>query len=114
MAQPRRIVRGEQFLEAARTFFPTGGSVDGRPSFELFETRILRITERRMSQTFEDLPEAVEGTGIRFVMTHAVPYFPAMVIYGMLLVAGGDEFVELIDIVLDEDYFDIIENDPDS
>jgi hypothetical protein len=50
----------------------------------------------------------------RFVMTHAVPYFPAMVIYGMLLVAGGDEFVELIDIVLDEDYFDIIENDPDS
>ena len=35
MAQPRRIVRGEQFLEAARTFFPTGGSVPKQTVFDL-------------------------------------------------------------------------------
>ena len=66
-----------------------------------------------MSEHFEDLPEAVEGTGIRFVMTHAVPYFPALVIYGML-VADGEEIIELVDVVIDEDYFDTVDGDPDS
>ena len=113
MAPARRVRRGEQFLTAAQEFFPSGGSAEGQASFELFEQRVLRIIERRMAQTFDDLPEAVEGTGIRFAMTHALPYIPALVIYGMLVVDDGEELIELVDIVIDDDYFDAIESDPD-
>ena len=42
-----------------------------------------------------------------------VPYFPALVIYGMLVAIGKHEVIELVDVVIDEDYFDTIENDPD-
>jgi hypothetical protein len=113
VAPARRIRRGEQFGDAARVLFPPGGSAEGKPSFELFEARVLRIVERRMAETFEDLPEAVEGTGIRFAMTHALPYIPALVIYGMLVVDDGEEMIELVDIVIDDEYFDAIESDPD-
>lgn len=113
MSPTRRIRRGTAFLRAAHASFPPGGSAEGHPSFELFEERVLHVVEQRMSTTFEDLPEAVEGTGIRFVMTHALPYFPALVIFGMLLVDDGEELIELVDVVIDDDYFDTIESDPD-
>jgi len=108
----RSVRRGEHFLLAATALFPPGGSADGRPSFELFEERVLEIVERRMAETFEDLLEAVEGTEIRFAMTHALPYFPALVVYGMLVVDQGEELIELVDIVIDDEYFDAIESDP--
>ncbi len=68
-----------------------GGSSDGRPSFE----------------QFEDQPEAVEGTAIRFAVTHQLPVFPAMVMFGCL---GTDDSVELLDVIVDEDYFSRPEN----
>lgn len=42
-------------------------------------------------------------------MTHAVPYFPALVIYGVLLT---DDAVALIDLEVDEEYWDLIAGDP--
>jgi len=48
--------------------------------------------------------------GIRFVMTHAVPVFPAMVFFAAL---GTDGSVDLLDVVIDEDYFEMLEGDPD-
>ena len=91
--------------------YPPGGSPDGRPSFELFERLILRGVELQFSLQFDDLPVALqEVPSIRHVMTHAVPYFPALVIYGILLTDGA---VELLDLEVDEDYWDLIANDPD-
>lgn len=113
MSPTRRVRRGTAFLEAAHAAFPPGDSAEGQPSFEMFEERVLHIAEQRMATTFEDLPEAVDGTGIRFVMTHALPYFPALVIYGMLVLDDGEELIELVDLVVDDDYFDSIESDPD-
>lgn len=42
-------------------------------------------------------------------MTHGVPIFPAMVIYGCL---GTDDSVELLDVIVDDEYFDVINDDP--
>lgn len=83
------------------------GSPDGRPSFELFAEGILRAVEELFSRDFEGQPEAFAG--IRFAMTHAVPVFPALVIYAAL---ADDNTVELWSITVDEDYFDLLDDDP--
>jgi hypothetical protein len=103
------VVRSEGFLRRAQALYPPGGSTDGRPSFELFEQRPLRAVEEVFARRFDEQPEAVEGTGIRFAMTHGLPFFPALVIYACL---GTDDAVELLDVVVDEDYFDLIGDDP--
>jgi len=108
---PRPVQHSAEFLAKARTLFPPGGSAEGRASFELFERLILRAAELQFSRQFDDLPLALgEVPAIRFVMTHAVPYFPALVIYGILL---SDGIVETIDLEVDEEYWDLIGNDPD-
>ena len=84
--------------------------MDGRPSFELFEQLILRGAELQFALQFDDLPVALlEVPTIRHVMTHAVPSFPALIIYGILLTDGA---VELVDLDIDEEYWDLIGNDP--
>jgi hypothetical protein len=109
---PRREVRhSEQFLAKARSLFPPGGSATGRASFELFEQLVLRAAEYQFSRQFDDLPIALpEVPAIRHVMTHAVPFFPALVIYAMLLTDGT---IETLDLDVDEDYWDQIADDPE-
>ena len=103
----RRVRRTTHFLDEAQGLFPLGGSPDGRPSFELFADRILRAVEELFARDFEGQPEAFAG--IRFAMTHAVPVFPALVIYAVL---ADDDTVELLSITIDDDYFDLIDDDP--
>jgi hypothetical protein len=106
----REVRRSAQFLAHARQLYPPGGSPDGRPPFELFEERILRAAELQFALDFEDLPVAIEEVpAIRHVMTHAVPYFPALVIYAILL---SDDAVEILDLDVDETYWDLIGDDP--
>jgi len=50
--------------------------------------------------------EAVAG--VRFVMTHGVPFVPACVIYA----AKVGDHVELLDITVDWDYWETIGDDP--
>jgi hypothetical protein len=106
----RRVHRSAGFTERAQLLYPPGGSEDGRASFELFEERPLAAVELLFSRAFDDQPEAIEGTGIRFVCTHDMPFFPAMVFFAVI---GVDDDVELVDVVIDEDYFDLIGDDPD-
>ncbi len=107
----RRTVRSAAFVAKAKALFPPGGSVAGRASYELFEDLVLRGVEQQLARQFDDLPVAVsEVPSIRFVMTHAVPFFPALVVYAILL---SDDTVELIDLDVDEDYWDVVAGDPD-
>jgi hypothetical protein len=107
----RRVRRSTDFLAKARSLFPPGGSTEGRASFELFEQLILRAAELQFSRQFDDLPVAIaEVPGIRHVMTHAVPFFPALILYGILLEDGA---VEIVDIEVDEDYWDLLGGDPE-
>lgn len=69
---------------------------------------MLRAAEEAFSRDFEGQTEAFAG--IRFVMTHAVPVFPALVVYAVL---ADEETVELVSITIDPDYFDLIEDDLD-
>lgn len=94
----RPVRRGRYFLEAARGYFPVGGSSDGRPSFELFEGGPLKGIEELFARSFDELPEPYPG--IRVWTTIEVPFFAPMTFYGMLV----DDTVELVDVVLDEDY----------
>lgn len=106
----RAVRRSPGFLERAQQLYPPGGDPQGRPSFERFEAGPLRAVELAFSRDWERQPEAIEGMGIRFVMTHAVPVFPAMVFFAAL---GTDGSVDLLDVVIDEDYFEMLEGDPD-
>ena len=108
---PRPVRHSAQFLAKARSLFPPGGTETGRASFELFEELVLRAVELQLSRQFDDLPAALpEVEAIRHVMTHAVPFFPPLVIYAILL---SDGTVETLDLDIDEEYWDLIEGDPD-
>ncbi len=111
MPQRGRPVRpSAEFLAKAQALFPPGGSTDGRASFELFERLILRAAELQFSRQFDDLPVPLPEVGaIRHVMTHAVPLFPALILYGILLDDGA---VEILDVEVDDDYWDLIADDP--
>ncbi|MDP9401915.1 MAG: hypothetical protein M3P85_00965 [Actinomycetota bacterium] len=99
-----KVTRSSEFERKARGFFPPGGSPDGKPSFELFEKTVLKAVELAFSRMFDDLPLAKEGLGaIRAVSTQAVPHFPPLVVYGMLVT---DATVDLMDIEVDEDFWD--------
>jgi len=97
------------FLRSARILYPPGGSSDGRPSFELFEAGPLRAVEELFARRFDEQPEAIEGTGIRFAMTHGVPVFPAMVMYACM---GTDDAIEILDVVVDDNWFELLRDDP--
>ena len=109
---PHRQVRhSSQFLAKARSLFPPGGTETGRASFELFEELVLRAVELQLSRQFDDLPPALPGLeAIRHVMTHAVPFFPPLVVYAILL---SDGTVETVDLDIDDEYWDLIDDDPD-
>lgn len=109
MSKRREVRRGARFLAAAKELYPPGGGADGGPSFERFVDGPLKGAETQFALAFDDLPSAIEGIAIKFVVTHGVPIFPAMVIYGMLATDGA---VELVDVTTDPDYFDQISNDP--
>lgn len=103
----RPVIRSELFLQHASELFPLGGSVGGRPSFEMFEAGPLRGVEELFGRAFDDQPEAVPG--IRFAMTAAVPRFAPMVFFAAL---GTDGAVEILDVTHDEDYWDLLDDDP--
>jgi hypothetical protein len=95
----RYVRRSDQFLEIARNLFPPGGSLDGRPSFELFEQGPLEAMEDLCAWAFEEMSEPYPG--IRSWITIGVPIFPPMVFYAVL---DTSDVVDLIDLVLDTDY----------
>ena len=83
----------------------------GQAPYELFEDLVLRGVEQQLARQFDDLPVAVpEVPSIRFVMTHAVPFFPALVVYAILV---AEDTVELVHLEVDEDYWDLLAGDPD-
>lgn len=105
----RRVRRSDAFMDQALAIFPADGSATGRATFALFERHVLAAIEVQFSRQFDDLPIAIDDVpAIRHVMTHNVPLFPALVVYGMLV----NDVVELVAIDIDEDYFDLIDDDP--
>lgn len=106
----RRIVRHSLvFLAQAEAIFPPGGSSDGRASFEMFRDLLLPGVDLQCSAGFDDLPVSEPGVdAVRHVMTHGFPWFPPLVVYGILL--SNDE-IDLIGADVDTEYWRLIGDD---
>ena len=89
---PREVRRSATFLAHAMEEFPPVGSVDGGPSWEMFEAGPLKAIEFAFGHSWEK--NVVTPEGVRIVTTHALPFFPAMSIYALLVSDGSQEWVE--------------------
>ena len=107
----RRVRHSEDFLAIARHHFPPGGSSDGRPSFELFVAHPLAAADELFARSFDELPELAPG--IRALVTIHTPFFSPIAFYAIAVVYGGDEEIEIISMTVDEDYWDLIHEDPE-
>jgi hypothetical protein len=76
----------------------------------MFESGPLVAITKAFGDNFEGNAEAAPG--VRFVMTHSLPFFPAMCVYAIVVMDGPSEWVELLDITVDDDYFKLIDDDP--
>jgi hypothetical protein len=68
----------------------------------------LEAVEELFGRAFDQQPEAAPG--IRFALTHPVPLFPPMAFFAVLLTDGS---VEIIDVIIDDEYWDLVGRDPD-
>jgi hypothetical protein len=107
----RRVTCSQSFLAAAKQLFPEAGTSGGRPSFELFEAGPLQAAKVQFERQFDDLPDP--GVPIKAVMTTHVPLFGPLVFYGVLVRDDvGTEVVEIVDVIIDPDYLDLVGDDP--
>ena len=84
--------------------------MDGRPSFEVFDQGPLRGAETAFALDFEGQREHIEGLGsIRYVKVAPTAFFGPLVISACLL---RDDTVEIVSVIDDEGYWEMIENDP--
>jgi hypothetical protein len=105
----RRNVRlSADFLALAKAYFPEGGSATGTPSFEMFSAGPLDAAMELFGRSFEELPE--EAPGIRAWNTLQTPFFPPIVFYGALV----EDYVELMSLTVDNEYWEQIDADPES
>lgn len=106
----RRVRRSAAFLEQAHRLFPIEGSAEGRPSFELFERGPLRGAETAFALSFEAQRQHIDGVeSIRYVMVAPTSFFGPLVISACLV---SDGWVELVSLIEDEGYWDLVGDDP--
>jgi hypothetical protein len=108
----REVRLTEHFKAQARKEFPPGGSPSGRPSYETFETTALPVAMRAFGHNFESLapggaPEE-SPTNIRYLVTICPPFIGSIMFVGSLVGTS----VELDGLSVDENYWDLIDQDP--
>jgi hypothetical protein len=110
MGRRREVRVSETLVTSARQFFPVGGSPDGRPSYELFESRPLAAARELFARWFDESPEAEPGTGIKVWITIDLPFFLPSRFYALLV----EDYVEIIDVTIEDpqDYWAMVYNDP--
>jgi hypothetical protein len=101
-----RVSPGVEATIAAR--FPTERSADGDPSVHDFLTGPYAAAHLAFERGFDRLHEAA-GPAVRFVITAPTPAFPPMVFCGVLL---HDDSVEVAGFEIDDDYWDMVGDDP--
>lgn len=106
-ANRREIRHSPGFLNTAKEHFPVGGSSDGNPSFELFSRGPLAAASDLFSRSFEELFEIVPG--IRALDTLHTPFFPPITFYAALV----DGYIEILSLSVDDEYWDLLDGDPD-
>ncbi len=100
------VAIGDELLGQARLRYPPGGSVDGTPSFELFESGPLAAAAEYFSRQYENAPEA--AAGVRFYVTVGT-FFPVMAFYA----ARVADAIAIISFTVEDNYWEMIEGDPE-
>ncbi|HVC71379.1 MAG TPA: hypothetical protein VNC61_14080 [Acidimicrobiales bacterium] len=101
-----RVTVSDELLGEARRRYPPGGSADGTPRFELFESGPLAGAVAYFERQYDNSPEA--AAGVHFYTTVGT-FFPAMAFYA----ARVGDHVEIISFTVDDDYWGLIEDDPE-
>jgi hypothetical protein len=97
-------------MREALELFPSDGSPDGTPSFELFERGPLLGAETAFALDFHAQREAVPGvSGLRLVVIAPTPLFGPVVIWACVTT---DDAVELLSITHDPEYWELVGDDP--
>jgi hypothetical protein len=102
-----RVFAAPQLLAHARREFPSGGSADGTPSYELFCSGPLQAATWVCERGFGSTPEAIEGTGLRSVIQFS-KFFGPLVFFAR---ETGDT-IELVDFARDPNFWEDIARDP--
>ncbi|MGH9189870.1 MAG: hypothetical protein ACRD0Q_07550 [Acidimicrobiales bacterium] len=104
----RRVEVSDLLKESAQRLFPHGGGASG-PSYEMFEIGPLAAARLFFALRFDHAPEVIAG--IKVWVTIDLPLFPPMAFYA----AAVGDYIELLDVTVEDpqDYWSMIENDPD-
>ena len=109
----RRADPSPALLRHARAIWPESGERPDVTDFELGPlSAALFICERRFDELLPESP----GSPVRLVVIPASGLFPVVVFYAMALASepGGSPRVELLDFTVDDGYWDVIDDDPES
>ena len=97
----RQVSVAPRLLEKASADFPSGGSVDGAPTFEIFVRGPLEAA-KFFARAFDGAPIPIPGVdSIRFWDTLST-FFGPLVFYALLV---SDDRVEVIDYLSHPDYW---------
>lgn len=105
---PEPVAVAGELLGKARQRFPPGGSVDGTPSFELFEHGPLQAAIELFGRRFDEAPTVEAGVdSLRWVSTMSALFGP-MVFFALRTI----DHIEIVDYVEDEGYWDLDDDPP--
>lgn len=103
-----RVIYTDELLAKAKDRFPVGGSPDGRASYELFREGPLEAAALQYGRELDALP--VES-GFHIAQTVPTPLFEPVAFYASLLEHDGVVTIEIVDFEIDDDYWELVEND---
>ena len=109
MSPPLEVSVSSDLLEKAHAAFPTGGSVDGLPSFELFTRGPLDAAKQFFARQFDIAPIPEPGAPSIRQWGTVSNIFGPLVFFALRTQAGA----EIMDYLHDPDYWQLIADDPD-
>ena len=98
MSRAERVKVSDEALAKARDCYPVDGSASGTPT----------MAREYFGRFFEEALTESPGSPIRYYMTVST-FFPVLGFYAARV--GG--CIEILDFIVDEDYEDLVEDDPD-
>lgn len=107
MAPRERVEVGPNLVAKAGNLYPVA-SAEGRPTLTLFERGPLAAAREYFSRCFDAALVESPGSPIRYYQTVST-FFPVL---GFFAIRVADH-IEITDFIVDEDYLDLLEGDPE-
>ena len=97
-------------LAQARGLFPPGGSVDGRPSFEMWRDGPLEAVRQLFGSIFDELPDDTDLPGVKYWQTIRTPFFEPM---GFFAIRDTNGQIEIYGFFEETGYSALVDDDPE-